>query len=140
MDEMIVNHKGATHISEAQTATRTDHSHVMSPPTASDTKIDTVSVAVDFIDEYAMPSTCFPIERLIPTAENAGIPVVIAQLSTCWVARASESAPCIGRLRQSLTHCHGHQCISAQLRPQHADLKARAKTIQREFPALLPCP
>lgn len=53
MDEMIVNLKGASHISEAQTATRTDHSHVMSPPTASDTKIDMVSVAVDLIDEYA---------------------------------------------------------------------------------------
>ena len=53
MNEMVVDHKGAAHVSKAQTATRTDHSHVTSPPTASDTKNDMVSVAVDFIDEYA---------------------------------------------------------------------------------------
>lgn len=53
MDEIVVDHNGAARVSEAQTATHTNHSHVMSPPTASAIKIDMVSAAVDFIDEYA---------------------------------------------------------------------------------------
>lgn len=53
MEEIVANLAGATHTSKAQAATRNDRSRVASPSTADTTKPSMVTVALDFMNEYA---------------------------------------------------------------------------------------
>ena len=53
MEEIVANLAGATRASKAQAATRNDRSRVASPSTADTTKPSMVTVALDFMNEYA---------------------------------------------------------------------------------------
>ncbi len=53
VNEIVVDHKGATRASEDPATTRGNHSYAVSPSTANAIKPGMVTLADDFMNEYA---------------------------------------------------------------------------------------